>query len=317
MRYDENADDEENNSEIIENLVARNVLDRKGFPHLLQRDSNPADNAQRRHFAAKDVDDAVVKLCLSLGDDPADHAVENELEQPSDDGGNGNDYESNDAMIEKMVIQHRKLLCVCTASGFVDRNFLHAEWTIVGRGGDNLEPQHRELRIRRYVEPNLSAAAIDDASRADHLRACRPDDLDDLRSRSARRDNIFTHKNPLASLKLKTAPKLHDAVFPFGKHHPETCGAAPEREKSADLLADYDSSQRRSHHRVDAGASEVIGDLRAEKLRVAGVLQDLRTLKVLRAVQTRCQLEMPFEQRVCTMEDGEDFVASHGRSVIS
>ena len=85
-------------------------------------------------------------------------------------------------------------------------------------------------------------------------------------------------------------------------------------ERTADLLADDHTAERRRHHDGRSEIARAVRERRAERLRVARMLQDERALQIARTVQPRGQTEMPVEQRARSPEEIKKLVARHASS---
>src|SRR5206468_12836420 len=76
-------------------------------------------------------------------------------------------------------------------------------------------------------------------------------------------------------------------------------------------LADNDSADRGGNDGVETRGVKMIYDFSAEFRGERRVLEDLRALKILRAVQTGGELKVSRKECVRLPEEGEDFVLRH------
>jgi len=134
--------------------------------------------------------------------------------------------------------------------------------------------------VATKIEFHPAAAPVDNESDTDRLSTHLLHNLDHFTNGPARGDDILTHQDSFTFSNLETAPKLHRAILPLR----EQCAGS---KLSPDFLPDDDPTECRRNDNLDLMCLEVIGNLAAQELHMLWILQDLRTLKVLIAVETR------------------------------
>jgi hypothetical protein len=143
--------------------------------------------------------------------------------------------------------------------------------------------------VERNVEILVTTAPVDDGCRAHDRRARCARDVDRLACRQTGCDDVFHDKDALSRLQRKAAPKHQLAVLTFGKNGPDAKGPAH-------LLPDDDATQRGRQYDLGAQISNFRPNLTATGFRVAGMLQDKRTLQEAGTVQSGGQSKVTFEE---------------------
>lgn len=178
-----------------------------------------------------------------------------------------------------------------------------AEGTVLGLVGHDIHLQDAGLRS---LKPHFSVASVDDAGRARDDAAGLLGDFDDLKNGASGRDDIFDDQNTLTRFDLESPSQLHDLVGPFGKDRPDS-------QDASHLCTDHDTADGRRYNEVHVLARETVRDELRKRVEVFGILQHLRTLKIVRAVQPRRELKMAIQKGAGGTKDLEDafFVQFH------
>ena len=184
-------------------------------------------------------------------------------------------------------------------------------WQSAGPGRRAGRPRGRrsasdnvEQRVERDVERRLSAASVHHGDGRQHLRAGCRRHLDRLARGPARRDDVLDHDTRSASARLK--PRRRRRRRPRARRRSRARRAA--RATSCPMIRPPSAGERIVVGRRSRTRS---AERAAERLGVSGMLQHERALQVARAVQSRRQPEMSFEQRGGAAEQVEQFVTSH------
>lgn len=174
------------------------------------------------------------------------------------------------------------------------------EWTLIGRIGHHLHGEDRILHSAGFDrKANHPAAPVDDVTDPRDSAPRPVHNRDHFADRTARRYNIFTDEHSLALPDLKPPPQLHHALAPLRKKRPDI-------QLPTYLLPYHNPSKGRGNHRINAAGMELRRDVAAQELAEPGVLEHFCTLKILVAVETGRQSEMPFKESAGLPERGKN-----------
>jgi hypothetical protein len=153
--------------------------------------------------------------------------------------------------------------------------------------------------VERHVERLLSAAAIDDCGRSNHLGSRRPRDFNRLPRRSSGGHDVFDDKHLLAGREGESSTQSQRALLALGKDRAHAEG-------TPDFVSDNDAAESRREDNLRPEAAYVPGKERTAPFGLLRVLEDERTLQVAGAVEPRCQAEMALEEGADPSEQVQD-----------
>ncbi len=159
--------------------------------------------------------------------------------------------------------------------------------------------------MERYTEVHRAVRAIHHHAHAQQIRLMRLHDVDRLLHSATLGHYILDHQHLLARGDLESAPQ-HQFAFLF-LHKNE-----PDAQLPRHFLTDHEAAHSRCHHRHRAVTAHLIRDGLAELLHDRHILQRLRALEELPAVQPAPQNKMPLQQRARLPEQTQCFFIRHG-----
>src|SRR5208283_1717115 len=116
----------------------------------------------------------------------------------------------------------------------------------------------------------------------------------------AGRYNVFDREDPFPFLYSKSAAQAHNAVLTLSKN-------CPRLQHSSDFSPYNNPADCRRDHQFNFAVLEMFRDLPGKQVEIFRILQDLRTLKVVRAVQPRSEQKVHVKKRIRFSENLEYF----------
>ena len=150
---------------------------------------------------------------------------------------------------------------------------------------------HREEGGRRHIaECRLAAAAVNKHRDRHGDSARRLHHVDHLFDRAARRHDVLDNQHALALTQGETAAECHLAVHALR----EDCTGS---ECLSRLMRKQDAARHGANDRLNPRILELLRHRLTELLRILRMLQHVKLLHIVRAMQPRCQEKMPVHNR--------------------
>jgi hypothetical protein len=171
--------------------------------------------------------------------------------------------------------------------------------------GGRMHGQDGMMRLRRSCKAHCAATPVYDACYSGNRSSQCLDDRQHFLNGTSGRHDILTDKYALTGTDIKSSAELHGSVFPLRKKRPYS-------ELAPHLLSDHNPTEGRGDHNIDGERPETKGNISTQGLASLRILEYFCALKILIAVQTGGQLEMPFQQSAGFPEHRQHLVRVHG-----
>jgi hypothetical protein len=97
--------------------------------------------------------------------------------------------------------------------------------------------------------------------------------LNRLSRRTSSRNYVFNHECAFTGRSRKSPSQRHFSILSLGPNKPRS-------QSTRDFVANYNSANGRRCDQLDILIPKMVSQTRSERLRIPGLLQDQRTLKV-------------------------------------